>query len=103
MSEQPQPTDEVIRQLQPPYHVVLLDDDDHTYFYVINMLGILFGYNECEAYELTEEVDTAGRAIVWTSAREHAEFKRDQIHAFGRDRRLMRSAGSMSAIIEPAI
>ena len=27
---------------QPPYNVVLLDDDDHTYEYVIQMLGKLF-------------------------------------------------------------
>ena len=29
---------------QPPYNVVLLNDDDHTYEYVITMLQVLFGY-----------------------------------------------------------
>ena len=31
---------------QPPYNVVLLDDDDHTYAYVIEMLKALFGHPE---------------------------------------------------------
>jgi ATP-dependent Clp protease adaptor protein ClpS len=47
-------------------------------------------------------VHTKGRAIVLTTTKEHAELKRDQIHAFGPDPLLPRSKGSMSAIIEPA-
>ena len=31
---------------QPPYHVVLLDDNDHTYASVIEMLRRLFGHEE---------------------------------------------------------
>jgi ATP-dependent Clp protease adaptor protein ClpS len=86
----------------PPFHVVLLDDDDHTYEYVIQMLRRLFGYTEEEGYQLACAVDTTGRVIVDTTTKERAEFKRDQIHAFGRDWRLARSAGSMTAVIEPA-
>ena len=29
---------------QPPYHVILLNDDDHTYQYVIT-LHVLFGHS----------------------------------------------------------
>ena len=29
---------------QPPYHVVLLNDDDHSFEYVIGMLQQLFGH-----------------------------------------------------------
>ena len=36
-------TDRRIRR-QPPYHVILLNDDDHTYDYVIRMLKELFGH-----------------------------------------------------------
>ncbi|MBN2448712.1 MAG: ATP-dependent Clp protease adaptor ClpS [Phycisphaerae bacterium] len=89
-------------RLSPRYHVVLLDDDDHTYEYVVEMLGRLFHYDLQKAYLMAVEVDTVGRVIVLTTVLEQAEFRRDQIHAYGRDWRLARSAGSMSAIIEPA-
>jgi len=87
---------------QPPYQVVLLDDDDHTYEYVIEMLGKLFGYSVPRALGMAKEVDTTGRVIVETTTLERAELKRDQIHAYGPDWRLPRSKGSMSALIEPA-
>jgi ATP-dependent Clp protease adaptor protein ClpS len=87
---------------QPRYHVILLDDDDHTYEYVIGMLGRLFGYQPEKAYELASTVDTTGRVIVDTTTLERAELKRDQIHAFGRDWRIPRCEGSMSAVLEPA-
>ena len=34
----------------PPYHVILLNDDDHTYEYVIRMLGELFGHSPEKAF-----------------------------------------------------
>lgn len=89
-------------KLLPPYHVVLLDDDDHTYEYVIRMLCELFRFPLEQAFLLAVEVDTQGRAIVDTTSKERAELKRDQIHAFGRDDLIDRCAGSMSAVIEPA-
>jgi ATP-dependent Clp protease adaptor protein ClpS len=87
--------------LLPPYNVVLLDDNDHTYEYVIEMLRKLFGYPIERGYQMAREVDTTGRVILLTTSKEHAELKRDQIHAYGADWRLARSKGSMSAIIEP--
>jgi ATP-dependent Clp protease adaptor protein ClpS len=89
-------------ELIPQYHVVLLDDDDHTYDYVIEMLQKLFLYSKAEAFRHAVEVDTAGRTIVITCELPHAEFARDQIHAYGADVRMPRSKGSMRAIIEPA-
>jgi ATP-dependent Clp protease adaptor protein ClpS len=86
----------------PPYNVVLLDDDDHTYAYVIEMLGKVFGYAKERAYELAKEVDGSGRVIVLTTHKERAELKRDQILAYGRDTRTPACQGSMTAIIEPA-
>ena len=89
-------------QRQPPYNVVLLDDDDHTYEYVIRMLKELFGYPEEKGFQMAKEVDSTGRVIVLTTTMEHAELKRDQIHAFGPDPLITRCKGSMSATIEPA-
>jgi ATP-dependent Clp protease adaptor protein ClpS len=89
---------------QPPYNVVLLNDDDHTYQYVILMLQQLFGYPWEKGYQMACEVDTTGRVIVLTTTKEHAELKRDQIHAFGADPFSSRECkGSMSAVIEPAM
>ena len=86
----------------PPFNVVLLDDDDHTYEYVIEMLGKVFGYVKEKAYQLAKEVDGSGRVIVLTTHKELAELKRDQILAYGRDTRISACRGSMTAIIEPA-
>ena len=87
---------------QPPYHVVLLNDDDHSYGYVIEMLKDLFGHPIEKGFLLAEQVDKTGRAIVLTTTLEHAELKRDQIHAYGPDPTIERCQGSMSAEIEPA-
>ena len=87
----------------PPYNVVLLDDDDHTYEYVIELLRALFGYPVEKGFKLAEEVDRTGRAVVLTTSREHAELKQDQIHAYGPDPLLERCKGSMTAEIEPAM
>jgi ATP-dependent Clp protease adaptor protein ClpS len=89
-------------QKLPPFNVVLLDDDHHTYDYVVMMLRRVFGHPEPRGYQLARQVDSQGRAIVMTTHRELAELKRDQILSFGADPRIASSAGSMSAIIEPA-
>ena len=87
---------------QPPYHVVLLNDDDHSFEYVIGMLQRLFGHPPEKGYEMAYKVHTEGRVIVDTTSKERAELKRDQIHAFGPDKGIPRCKGSMSADIEPA-
>lgn len=90
------------RKRQPRYHVVLWDDEDHTYTYVVDMLKQLFAMPKENGFKVAEQVDHQGRAICLTTTLEHAELKRDQIHAFGQDPRNPRCQGSMSASIEPA-
>ena len=87
---------------QPPYNVILLNDDDHTYEYVIEMLKALFGHPVEKGFQLARAVDTQGKAVVCTTSLERAELKRDQIHAYGPDPRIPKCQGSMSAVIEPA-
>ena len=94
-------TDQSVRHL-PPYNVVLINDDDHTFDYVIRMLKQLFGHPETKGFQMAEEVHKSGRVIVLTTTKEHAELKQDQIHAFGPDPLLPRCKGSMTAEIEPA-
>ena len=86
---------------QPRYHVRLWDDDHHTFDYVIHMVRELFGHPLEQAQRLAAQVDCSGSAICLTTTREHAELKREQIHAYGRDRRVVACAGSMSCSIEP--
>jgi ATP-dependent Clp protease adaptor protein ClpS len=88
--------------IAPLYHVVLLDDDEHTYQYVVEMLSEIFCLSADAAFRHAVEVDTVGRTVVMTCEKEQAEFGRDQIHAYGADPRMEISKGSMSAIIEPA-
>ncbi len=86
----------------PRWNVILVDDDDHSYDYVIEMLAKLFRRDVTQAYQMAKEVDNSGRVIVETTMLERAEFKRDQIHAYGADWRIERCAGSMSAMLERA-
>jgi ATP-dependent Clp protease adaptor protein ClpS len=85
---------------QPRYRVVLWDDDDHSYPYVIRMMRELFGHSIERGYAIAKEVDTGGKAVVLTTTLEHAELKRDQIKAYGSDAAIASSAGSMRASIE---
>ena len=88
--------------LDADWNVVLLDDDHHTYDYVIEMLGDVFGYDELQAYGFAIEVDMKKRVTVWTGALERAEAYQAKIHEYGADPRMAISRGSMSAILEPA-
>ena len=84
------------------YNVVLLDDDEHTYDYVIEMLMRLFSIGEARALRHTVEVDTSGRTIVLTGEIEEATVSKEMIHGYGADPRMANSQGSMTAVVEPA-
>lgn len=86
---------------QPRYNVILWDDQEHTVDYVVVMMQKLFGHPVPMGLKIAMDVDSQGRAIVLTTTREHAELKRDQIHAFGKDPNEINCKGSMSASIEP--
>ena len=96
------PAEEEVGQIEeavqeiPMFNVVLLDDDDHTYEYVIEMLMHIFGHSQEKAYGMAVKVDRAGRVVVDTTTKERAELKRDQIHSYGADWRIEHCRGSMS-------
>jgi ATP-dependent Clp protease adaptor protein ClpS len=96
---QPRPKDP---DPDPMWHVVLLNDDDHTYDYVIEMLQSIFGYELEKGYKMACEVDEKGRVIVATCHKELAELRQEQIQDYGPDPRLAKSKGSMQAEIMPA-
>ncbi len=86
----------------PPYNVVILNDEDHTFDYVIELLIKLFRHTLPKAKELTERIHTTGRAIVYTTHKELAELKRDQVIAYGPDPRSRSSKGPLRCYVEPA-
>ncbi|HEY9783791.1 MAG TPA: ATP-dependent Clp protease adaptor ClpS [Candidatus Obscuribacterales bacterium] len=89
------------RKREPRYNVVLLNDDDHSYEYVILMLEKIFGHPKPVGFLMAWAVDKQGRAVVYTCEKEHAEFYKERIESHGPDRLIKRCKGSMSAIIEP--
>lgn len=87
---------------QPPFNVILLNDDDHTVNYVVQMMQQIFGYLPQKGVLIAQEVHEKGRCIVYTGTFEVAEFKQDQIHSFGPDPQVPSCAGSMTCVLEPA-
>jgi len=90
-------------ELSKLYHVIILNDDEHTFDYVIEMLQAVFGITYPAALAHTMEADATGSSIVLTTSLEEAEQKRDQVHAYGPDWRLPHSRGSVAALVEPAV
>lgn len=86
----------------PPWNVVLLNDDDHTFEYVIRMLQDLFSHGKQKAELMAKTIDKDGRVVCLTTHKELAELKVDQVTAFGRDKLVADCRGPMTAIIEPA-
>ncbi|MEI6807129.1 MAG: ATP-dependent Clp protease adaptor ClpS [bacterium] len=88
--------------LAPLYHVILLNDDDHTFGYVIEMLCKIFGHEPATGHQMAWEVHRTGRVIVVTTHKELAELRQEQIHDYGADPLAPNCKGSMSALVEQA-
>ena len=86
----------------PPFHVVILNDEEHTFDYVIELLTKLFAHSVKTAIELTWRIHLTGRAVVYTTHKEKAELKRDQVLSYGPDPRMDVSKGPLGCYIEPA-
>jgi ATP-dependent Clp protease adaptor protein ClpS len=89
-------------QRQPPYNVIILNDEEHTFDYVIELLIKLFAHARPTAEALTLQIHHTGRAIVYTTHKEKAELKREQVLAYGPDPRMSISKGPLGCYIEPA-
>ena len=70
---------------QPPYAVILHNDDINTYGFVIGVLQKVFGYPLEKCAKLMLEAHHSGRSLVWSGSLEVAELKADQIHSCGPD------------------
>jgi ATP-dependent Clp protease adaptor protein ClpS len=88
---------------EPLWNVILIDDDHHTFEYVVQMLGSIFSYAPEKAFQMAQEVHESGRVIVATVHKELAELRQEQIMEYGPDPAISGCPGSMRAEIEPAV
>ena len=87
---------------QPPYAVVLHNDDLNGFAFVIGVLRFVFGYEVERCVELTLEAHEKGRSVVWVGPLEVAELKADQIHSCGPDPASKdRGAQPLGVTVEP--
>ena len=78
---------------QPPYAVVLHNDDFNGFDYVVGVLRKVLHYGLIKAFRLALVAHKEGRSIVWSGSLEVAELKADQLRSCGPDPR-MRSRGA---------
>ncbi len=98
----PKEREETHTRLLPPYHVILKNDDYHSFEFVMNVLRKILGCDEQRAFQLTEQAHTSGQAIIWTGAKEVAEFKVEQIRTFHETHASGKKLGPLDCDIEPA-
>jgi len=84
-TQRPAPQSNTKPKRQPPYAVIVENDDLHTFEYVIIGLSKVCGYDRQKAFLLATEIHTKGRAVVWSGTRELAELKCEQIRGLGPD------------------
>lgn len=70
---------------QPPYAIIIENDDLHTFDYVVETLQKVFGYAEQKCDQLAMTIHREGEAHVWSGTLELGELKRDQIRGAGPD------------------
>ncbi|GIW81805.1 MAG: ATP-dependent Clp protease ClpS [Gemmatales bacterium] len=86
----------------PPYHVILENDDVHTFEFVVGVLRKSLGYSQERAYQLTLLAHRTGQAVVWTGPKEVAELKVEQIRTYHETRDDGLKLGPVGCRIEPA-
>jgi ATP-dependent Clp protease adaptor protein ClpS len=87
---------------QPPYAVILHNDDLNTFEFVIGVLRKVFHYGLTKAFTLTLKAHVSGRSVVWSGVLEVAELKADQIRSCGADPlRASEGATKLRVTVEP--
>jgi ATP-dependent Clp protease adaptor protein ClpS len=86
---------------QPPYAVVLHNDDTNGMEFVVKVLRKVFGYTVEKCVELMLEAHTKGRAAVWIGTLEVAELKADQIRSCGADPAVQHDTHPLGVSVEP--
>lgn len=82
------------------WRVILYNDEDHTYDYVVEMIVTVCGLAREQAFRCAVEVDLTGRTTVFYGKEEDCRRISAKINTWGPDHRLLRSRGSMNSAIE---
>jgi ATP-dependent Clp protease adaptor protein ClpS len=99
----PETREETRTKLLPPYHVILENDDHHSFEFVVSVLRKVLGCSHEEALQLTWTAHSTGRAVVWTGPKEVAELKVEQIRTFHETRAWDNAQlGPLTCYLEPA-
>lgn len=87
----------------PPYHVILENDDYHSFEFVVAVLVKVLICTAERAWQLAEQAHRTGRSVVWTGPKEVAELKLEQMLTF-RETRPQDGVnlGPLGCHIEPA-
>ena len=83
---------------QPPYGVILHNDDLNSFDYVIDSIRNVFHYELEKCYQLTLEAHETGRSLLWAGPLEGAELKQELLLSCGPDP-VMRKKGALPLIV----
>lgn len=86
---------------QPPYAVILHNDDDNGMEFVVKVLQTVFKYELDKCIRHMTEAHETGRSVVWVGSLEVAELKADQIHSCGGEPQAKKKAEPLRVTIEP--
>lgn len=85
---------------QKQFKVVLFNDEDHSYDYVVELLTKVCKLTREQAFRCAVEVDMTGRTIVFYGDKDKCTEVSHQINDYGPDYRMPRSLGSMESAVE---
>jgi ATP-dependent Clp protease adaptor protein ClpS len=98
--EAPEAETKTQTQTEASCKVILYNDEEHTYDYVVEMLVHSAKLSRENAFRCAVEVDLTGRTIVHYGSREDCAGVVSRIAAYGPDHRLPQSLRSMNAEVQ---
>jgi ATP-dependent Clp protease adaptor protein ClpS len=97
-----EPREQTKTRRQPPYAVVLHNDDVNGFEFVVGVLQKVFRYGALKAFWLTLKAHLTGRSVVWSGSLEVAELKAEQVRGCGPDPNMAhRGAQPLGVSVEP--
>lgn len=98
----PKPKNNPKSKCQPPYAVVLHNDDINGMWHVVDSLRKVFHYNLAKATRLMMHAHLDGCSVVWSGSLEVAELKAEQLKSCGPDPgKKCQGALSLRITVEP--